>query len=436
LNPSVIKDGVFPPAGSQDDLAQYDTFHNGAQAGDDWIGYAFTTPRPFRRLVFQEGKHFGDGGWWDDVHVEIFDGTTWSTVAGTTITPAYPGNNGLSFETFVIDFPTTSGRSIRLRGNPGGSADFISVGELRVLTDPHPAGPLRRNVTLRVTDTFGAWSTATVLVSLDNTPPQVTIASPADGFLYSTLAPTQVQLSALVTDAEHAANQIFCVWQPILHHDEHSHPEFGEPACDWTTQVDPVGCDGHLYFYEFRFLAMDAGGLSTEVVRFAYPDCCPSDGPPNYCLYCSGDGSGTACPCDAGVAGSGCPNSLHEFGGHLGASGLAQVSADTFTLDATEIPDSTVIFLQGDDAENGGAGSLLGDGLLCVNNNLVRLRSKIAASGAARFPEPGDPSVSVRGGVPPAGATRNYQVWYRNAASFCTPATFNTSNAVRVLWVP
>jgi hypothetical protein len=33
-----------------------------------------------------------------------------------------------------------------------------------------------------------------------------------------------------------------------------------------------------------------------------------------------------------------------------------------------------------------------------------------------------------------APGTRWYQVWYRNAAGFCTPATFNLSNAVRVDW--
>ena len=27
-----------------------------------------------------------------------------------------------------------------------------------------------------------------------------------------------------------------------------------------------------------------------------------------------------------------------------------------------------------------------------------------------------------------------YQVWYRNAASFCTPSTFNLTNGVLVTW--
>jgi len=32
--------------------------------------------------------------------------------------------------------------------------------------------------------------------------------------------------------------------------------------------------------------------------------------------------------------------------------------------------------------------------------------------------------------------TRIYQVWYRNAASFCTSATFNFSNGVAAFWAP
>ncbi len=350
-NAEVIRDGIYPPVGSQDDLAQFDTFHNGAQAGDDWIGYAFTTPRAFRRIVFQEGKHFNDGGWWDNVHVEVFDGVSWNVVSNVTVTPVYPGNNGVNFETYVFDFPATTGRSIRLRGDPGGTADFISVGELRVLTAVSTSGPVRRNVTLRVTDPFGAWGSAQVLVSLDNTPPQVTIASPLDGMLYPLDAPSSVALTAVVTDAEHPANQIFCIWQTVLHHDEHTHPEFGDPDCDTSTQIDPLGCDGHLYFYEFRFTAVDAAGLQTEVVRYAYPDCCASDGPPGYCIFCSGDGGGTLCPCGDGINGNGCPNSVQAYGGHLGASGIAQVSADTLALDVNQIPDTTTaIFLQADDA--------------------------------------------------------------------------------------
>jgi hypothetical protein len=31
---------------------------------------------------------------------------------------------------------------------------------------------------------------------------------------------------------------------------------------------------------------------------------------------------------------------------------------------------------------------------------------------------------------------RTYQLWYRNAAVFCTTSTFNLTNGIEVSWVP
>ncbi|MBL8862911.1 MAG: hypothetical protein JNK02_13015, partial [Planctomycetes bacterium] len=45
-------------------------------------------------------------------------------------------------------------------------------------------------------------------------------------------------------------------------------------------------------------------------------------------------------------------------------------------------------------------------------------------------------AVSADGSVPPAGATRYYQVWYRDPANYCTTFTFNLTNGVRVVWAP
>jgi hypothetical protein len=33
-----------------------------------------------------------------------------------------------------------------------------------------------------------------------------------------------------------------------------------------------------------------------------------------------------------------------------------------------------------------------------------------------------------------AAGTRTYQCWYRNAAAFCTPSTFNLTNGVLITW--
>jgi len=45
--------------------------------------------------------------------------------------------------------------------------------------------------------------------------------------------------------------------------------------------------------------------------------------------------------------------------------------------------------------------------------------------------------ISVRGALPAAGATRYYQVFYRNAApAFCPPGTANYTNGVAIVWTP
>jgi hypothetical protein len=94
-----------------------------------------------------------------------------------------------------------------------------------------------------------------------------------------------------------------------------------------------------------------------------------------------------------------------------------------------------VLYFQGTNPQNGGLGSVFGDGLRCAGGSVVRLGTKLNAAGASAYPVGGDPPISVRGMIPGAGATRFYQAWYRNSALFCTPnATFNLTNGWRVTW--
>jgi hypothetical protein len=149
---------------------------------------------------------------------------------------------------------------------------------------------------------------------------------------------------------------------------------------------------------------------------------------------CFGDGTGTLCPCaNSGAAGHGCANSLNPSGALLVPSGAASVSADTFVLSGSGMPNAAALYFQGSSALNGGLGAAFGDGLRCAGGQVLRLGTKTNASGASQYPETGDASVSVRG-LDVAGDVRVYQVWYRNAATFCTSATYNLSNGVQVTW--
>jgi len=150
--------------------------------------------------------------------------------------------------------------------------------------------------------------------------------------------------------------------------------------------------------------------------------------------FCAGDGSGSACPCaNSGGEGRGCANSIFAQGARLALSGRAHVSNDTLVLAGSEMPDSSALYFQGTTRVNSGAGSIFGDGLRCAGGAVIRLGIALNASNRSIYPEVGDQPVSVRGGCA-AGDVRTYQVWYRNAASFCTSATFNLTNGLSVTW--
>jgi hypothetical protein len=152
--------------------------------------------------------------------------------------------------------------------------------------------------------------------------------------------------------------------------------------------------------------------------------------------FCFGDGSGTACPCGntSVVALSGCASSIGS-GGRLIDNGASSLSADTLVLVGDNMTLSSCLYFQGTRTVAGGQGATFGDGLRCAGGTTVRLGTKQNTSGYSQYPLPGDPSVSVRGGVTAPGE-RTYQVWFRNAAPFCTASTFNLTNGLRVTWVP
>ncbi len=152
--------------------------------------------------------------------------------------------------------------------------------------------------------------------------------------------------------------------------------------------------------------------------------------------YCSGDGSATACPCgnaSAPGANQGCLSSLGT-GGTLRADGLASVSNDGLTLRGAGMPNSSALYFQGTSTLNGGNGLSFGDGLRCVGGSVIRLGTKSNVAGSSQYPAAGDALISVRGLVPAPGGSFYYQVWYRNAAAFCTSSTFNLSNGWTVTW--
>jgi len=153
--------------------------------------------------------------------------------------------------------------------------------------------------------------------------------------------------------------------------------------------------------------------------------------------FCYGDGTGAGCPCANETpvgANAGCFSSL-GLGGKLVATGSASISADTITLLGSQMPNSSALYFQGTNQSGfpAGSGTAFGDGKRCAGGTTIRLKTVTNVAGTSHYPDVVDAPVSVRGAVSAPG-TRTYQVWYRNAAAFCTQSTFNLTNGWSIAW--
>jgi hypothetical protein len=146
--------------------------------------------------------------------------------------------------------------------------------------------------------------------------------------------------------------------------------------------------------------------------------------------FCFGDGTGTACPCgNNGAPGNGCASSINVNGANLTTSGASSLANDTLVLLGSGMPNSSCLYFQGTTQIS----AAFGDGLRCAGGSVVRLSTKTNVGGLSQYPTAGNPPVHIKGAVSAPG-TRTYQTWYRNAAAFCTPSTFNLTNGVLITW--
>ncbi|MDP4183027.1 MAG: hypothetical protein Q8942_18315 [Bacillota bacterium] len=140
-NIEVINDAEIPAVGNSDSAMQYDTFVGNTAAHDEYIGYTYNENKTFTKVVFQEGKHFWDGGWfaYGAPKIQVRENGVWTNVT-PTVSPYYPYSNststfGSSYETYTYYLNNEVGNGIRLSGRAGGSNNFISVGELVIYGD-------------------------------------------------------------------------------------------------------------------------------------------------------------------------------------------------------------------------------------------------------------------------------------------------------------
>ncbi|MEI8196405.1 MAG: hypothetical protein WCI73_10890, partial [Phycisphaerae bacterium] len=146
-NIDIVRDGVKPAVASSDLTTEYDTKLSTTGPAIQYYGYTFSSSRTFTQLVFQEGMHFSDGGWFANgsLKVQVRQNGVWVDAALTS-SPAYPNGNtqatfGSSFQTYTFTLASIVGDGIRIYGTAGGSAQYVSIGELEVWAT-RGAGPL------------------------------------------------------------------------------------------------------------------------------------------------------------------------------------------------------------------------------------------------------------------------------------------------------
>ncbi|TGE25108.1 PKD domain-containing protein [Hymenobacter aquaticus] len=138
---------------------------------------------------------------------------------------------------------------------------------------PPTSAPTKYTVKLTVKDSQGLTNQTTLVISVNNTPPQVTITSPAVGTRYPMTGNTTYNLRATVTDPEHSAAQLSYQWQTILHHAQHQHPDPVDTSVETTTTIAPYGCGSETYYYVVQLTVTDAAGLATTQQVRLDPDC-------------------------------------------------------------------------------------------------------------------------------------------------------------------
>ncbi len=139
--------------------------------------------------------------------------------------------------------------------------------------------------------------------------------------------------------------------------------------------------------------------------------------------YCFGDGSGSPCPCLAfGGNGQGCLNTTGQ-GALLFGGGIPSTTADSFMLTVSGAPANKpgLIFQGSSQLSNP-----FGDGLLCTDMAIKHAVMWTDALGGA--------TQSGFGGSASAGATLNYQFWFRDPGNSCGGGGYNFTNGWSATW--
>jgi hypothetical protein len=99
----------------------------------DYWGYTWPHALHVNKVRYTTGTLRLEGGWYEDLTVQVRRGNDWVTVSGLSIAPAYARDvTVLGNRTFTLSFDAAVTDGVRIFGRPGGSQYFTSTAELGV----------------------------------------------------------------------------------------------------------------------------------------------------------------------------------------------------------------------------------------------------------------------------------------------------------------
>ena len=132
---SVIADGKEAANGG----TQYDTYKGARPGITEYVGYIYKESVTVTTVIYQEGAHSTDGGWFKNgtLKIEVLVDGQW-VEAASDVASVYPNGDdkatfGAAYEkyTFTLSTPTAC-NGVRLIGTAGGTGGWVGIGELTV----------------------------------------------------------------------------------------------------------------------------------------------------------------------------------------------------------------------------------------------------------------------------------------------------------------
>lgn len=105
----------------------------GEESSEDYWGYTWPEALHVNTVRYTTGQPSLRGGWFEDLTVQVRNGTRWEEVEGLTISPEYSRDASvLGNRTFTLKFSDTVTDGVRIFGRPAGPELFTSACELSV----------------------------------------------------------------------------------------------------------------------------------------------------------------------------------------------------------------------------------------------------------------------------------------------------------------